>query len=34
MQYFALLALLAALFTTGVTAGPYKRWGLINNKFV
>jgi hypothetical protein len=26
MQSFALVALLGALFTTGVTAGPYKRY--------
>jgi len=32
MQSFALVGLVAALFTSGVSAGPYKRWGLINNK--
>jgi len=32
MQSFALVGLLAALFTTGVSAGPYKRLGFINKK--
>jgi len=32
MQSFALVGLLAAFFTSGVTAGPYKRWVFINNK--
>ena len=32
MQSFALVGLLAALFTSGVTAGPYKRWGFTNKK--
>jgi hypothetical protein len=34
MQSFALIGLLAALFTAGVTAGPHKRWELVINKFV
>ena len=33
MQSFALVGLLAALFTSGVTAGPYKRWGIHELKF-
>ena len=32
MQSFALVGLLAVLFTSGVTAGPYKRWGFIDEK--
>jgi len=32
MQSFALVTLLAALFTTGVTAGPYKRYVIVTKK--
>ena len=33
MQSFALVALLSALFMTGVTAGPYKRWALYKKPY-